>query len=283
MMQTESRPLVVIGQSARMLAVSAARARLKPIAIDLFADCDTREVAPTIVLSSFEKDQVFGALKRVSAQCGRVLLVYGSGIDSRPDWVEDLSEWVELVGNGASVLRVLNDPKSFFGLLDSLAIPYPEIRFSRPHDPNAWLYKIPFTEGGGGVFPVAQHPGPDYGYYQKKLDGPALSVLFLANRREALIIGFNTQWTAGHDTRLPYLFGGIMNTTGLTLKQRLKVAGYVAKLTRSVQMVGLNSLDFMLDQHECCVLEVNPRPSSSLILYDKCFRHGLLAEHIRTV
>ncbi|MGH8552261.1 MAG: hypothetical protein ACRERS_03120, partial [Methylococcales bacterium] len=214
MMQPESRPLVVIGQSARMLAISAARARLKPIAIDLFADCDTREVAPTIVLSSLEKDQVFGALKRVSAQCGRVLLVYGSGIDSRPDWVEEFSDWVDVAGNPASVLRVLHDPKSFFGLLDHLAIPYPEIRYERPEDPRAWLYKIPFTEGGSGVLPVARHPGPDYGYYQKKLDGPALSVLFLANRREAFIIGFNTQWTAGHDARLPYLFGGIMNTTG---------------------------------------------------------------------
>ncbi|MGH8558667.1 MAG: ATP-grasp domain-containing protein [Methylococcales bacterium] len=276
-------PLVVIGQSARMLAVSAARAGPRLVAIDLFADSDTREVARTIALPSLEEGQVLEALQSVVAECGRSRLVYGSGIDTRPDWVERFSDLVDVVGNSASVLMRVHSPASFFGLLDSLTIPYPEIRFSRPEDPDAWLFKIPFTEGGRGVLSEMEHPDHAHGYYQKKLEGPSMSVLFLANREEAFIIGFNTQWTVGPDAPLPYLFGGIMNTAGLAIQQKIQIGDYVAKLVKSASLAGLNSLDFMIDGGECRVLELNPRPSASLILYDKSFPHGLLAEHIRAV
>lgn len=273
--------LIVIAQSARMLAVSAARAGFEPVAVDLFADRDTRAVAPTIAISSLDDSSVLDALHRVLAAGVNACLVYGSGIDNRPNLVEKLALRVDVLGNCASVLRIFREPSQFFGLLDSLAIPYPAISATQPQDPESWLYKIPFTEGGVGVFPALSHPDQPQGYYQRKLEGPAFSALFLGNREEARIVGFNIQWTAGLDTDSPFLFGGIMNTTSLTLEQRLKIEEYVSRLVRSVSLVGLNSLDFMLDQGECKVLEVNPRPSSSMILYDRDFPQGLLAEHIR--
>ncbi|MCI0653120.1 MAG: ATP-grasp domain-containing protein [Methylococcaceae bacterium] len=282
--QTVSQPpLVVIGQSARMLAVSAARARLYPIAIDVFGDKDTREVALTMALPSLEEDPVLGALQGIVTECGRPRLVYGSGIDTRPDLVERISGLADVSGNSPSVLRVMHSPESFFRLLDSLAIPYPEIRFNRPEDPDAWLFKIPFTEGGRGILSGSSHPEHVQGYYQKKLEGTAMSVLFLANREEAFIIGFNTQWTAGPEAPLPHLFGGIMNTAELAIQQKIQICGYITKLVKSASLAGLNSLDFMFDRGKCMVLELNPRPSASLILYDKYFPHGLLAEHIRAV
>ncbi|MGH8549623.1 MAG: ATP-grasp domain-containing protein [Methylococcales bacterium] len=276
-------PLVVIGLSARMLAVSAARAGLCPVAIDLFADRDTRAVARCIALPSLEQEPVLAVLKKIVAERGRPWLVYGSGIDTRPDLVERISEIADLVGNAPPALRLLHHPGTFFELLDALAIPYPETCFTRPENPYAWVFKIPFTEGGRGVLPGAAHPDDVSGYYQKELEGPAMSVLFLANRREALILGFNTQWTAGPDAPSPYLFSGIMDIAELRPRQKTQLGGYATKLVKSASLVGLNSLDFLIEHGECQVLELNPRPGASLILYDKRFTYGLLNEHIRAV
>jgi uncharacterized protein len=276
---------VVIGQSARMLAESAVRGGFAPIAIDLFADSDTRKIARCIQLSSLEETPVLRALAAIVTENAGISLVYGSGVDTRPDLVEKISGLMDLSGNPPSVLRRMHDPASFFGLLDSLAIPYPETRVGRPEEPQTWLFKIPFTEGGRGVLSGAEHPEAAPGYYQKKLAGPAMSVLFLASRRDARIIGFNTQWCAGPDpdAATPYRFSGIMNCAALSFGQQRQLRDYVNRLVESVSLAGLNSLDFVLEDGECKVLELNPRPGASLMLYDRCYPRGLLSEHINSV
>ncbi len=278
------RPLlVVIGQSARMLAKSAARGGFQPIAIDLFADSDTREIGRCIALSSLEEKPVLRALTKIAAQNGRFPLVYGSGIDTRPDLVEKISDLIDLIGNPPSILRMMHNPASFFGLLDSLAIPYPETRVARPEDLKEWLFKIPFTEGGRGVRSGSGHPEDAKGYYQKRLAGPAMSVLFLANRRDARILGFNTQWSMGPNAAAPYRFSGIMNSAELTVSQQRQLGEYVSRLVDSVSLAGLNSLDFLVEDGDCKVLELNPRPGTSLMLHDHRYPRGLLSEHINGV
>jgi uncharacterized protein len=273
--------MVVIGVSARMLAVSAKRAGFDPIAIDLFADQDTRAVARCIPLPALEERAVLHAVASVVAEIGRTYLVYGGGIDTHPDWVERIADLADLAGNPPQTLRMMHEPASFFGLLDSLSIPYPETRFSHPQDPDAWLCKIPFTEGGSGVLPGRTRADLRGGYYQKKIEGPSMSVLFLADRREANIVGFNTQWSAAPPAPSPYLFSGIMNSADLSVQQRKQIAVYVTRLVKSASLVGLNSLDFLMERGECRVLELNPRPGTSVSLYDDLFPFGLVAEHIR--
>lgn len=279
-----NQQLVVIGTSARVLAFSAARAGLNPIAVDVFADNDTRKIASCITLPSLDQDRVLAVLFKLVVNNDRPSLVYGSGIDSRPGLVERLSKEFEVLGNLSSVLERINTPSKFFPLLDSLAIPYPEIRTRRPENPDSWLLKVPFTEGGEGVL-LGSNDFPDdiECYYQRKIDGPSFSVLFLANRQMARVIGFNTQWPEGSYRSMPYRFSGIMNVAKITDRQRKQITEYATELVKSASLVGLVSLDFMIDNEECKVLELNPRPSVSMALYDDRFPAGLLVEHINSV
>ncbi|MGR9105412.1 MAG: ATP-grasp domain-containing protein [Gammaproteobacteria bacterium] len=266
-----------------MLAVSAARAGFRPVAIDLFGDCDTCEITRCIVLPSLEEAAVLGVLESLVRVHGRVSLVYGSGIDTRPDLVEKISERVELLGNPSAVLIKVHRPGSFFSLLDSLAIPYPETLFFRPENPDGWLFKMPYTEGGLGVLSGSIAPENARGYYQKHLPGPARSLLFLANRGKAQLIGFNLQWIENRDAQAPFRFCGIMNGAGLSSRQQRQLGDYAEKLAESVPLAGLNTLDFLIEDGECKVLEVNPRPGTSMMLYDDLFPRGLLREHIDAV
>ena len=274
-------PLVVIGLSARMLAASAARAGIRPIAIDLFADRDTREIADCISLPSFEYRNVLPAIEKAVQENGVLSLVYGSGIDSRPDLIEQISNMAEVIGNSSATLRIAHSPNAFFSLLDTLAIPYPQTLFRRPANPADWLFKVPYTEGGRGVFPGTAHPEDPDGYYQKKINRRAMSVLFLANREDARIVGFNTQWTVGPKTAAPYRFAGIANYADLNAGQKELLADYATKLVKSISLVGINSLDFILEDGQCKVLELNPRPVASAMLYDDRYPCGFLAEHVR--
>jgi len=278
--------LLLIGCSARMLAQSAARAGIRPVSVDLFADQETRacsERCETVKPAEigFERESVLRAAGRLApAGCGYAL-VYGSGLDADPGILEELARGRTLYGNPPEILRSMKTPDAFFGLLRQLDIPYPESSRTRPWDPENWLLKSGRSEGGKGVRFCAGAEAGAADYYQRRLPGTALSALFLANGENASIIGFNTLWTADRRIGQPFLFAGAVNRADLAPEQCRQVAAYAARLTRTVPLRGLNSLDFMLDGEACRVLEVNPRPSATMALYDEDFPRGLLAEHIR--
>lgn len=274
--------LLVVSCSARMLARSAARAGLRPVALDLYADADTRDYTEACeAVAAGEIGFDAAALLEAAARLApNSPLLYGSGMDVAPELLARLARDREVYGNPPAVLRLLKAPETFFALLRRLGIPHPETRFSPPEDPENWLLKSGCSEGGKGVRFCAQDGAGAGDYYQRRLPGPPLSALFLADGRNARILGFNTLWTVSHFGR-PFLFVGAINRAGLSPEQREQVRDHVAKLVRALGLVGLGSLDFMADGEICRVLEINPRPSATLGLYDPDFPAGLLAQHIQ--
>lgn len=278
--------LLLAACSGRMLAVSAARVGIRPVVLDLYADQDTRDhaaacerIAPGQI--GFDAEALLDAAERLAPAQDGFAVVYGSGVDIAPELLERLAAGRQVYGNMPATLRLLKTPTAFFELLDRLAIPYPDTRFTPPESPAGWLVKPGCGEGGKGVGFCAQVRRATAGdYYQRWLPGSPLSALFIADGREARIIGFNTLWTASHFGQ-PFLFVGAVNRAELTRVQRAEVADYVARLTRAVGLKGLNSLDFMRDGAVCRVLEINPRPSATLALYDPDIPEGLCARHIR--
>ena len=278
--------LLLVGQSARMLAQSAARAGLRVLTADLYADEDTCESAERFLTfplkdDGLDEDAAIAAADELAPPNGGTGLVYGSGIDTRPDLLERLMDGRILFGNRPAALSLIKTPRRFFAMLDELAIPYPQTRFISPASPAGWLIKPGCSEGGKGVRSCAKIcPAGAEDYYQRRIDGEALSALFLADGKNARIIGFNTQWTARHDPARPFLFAGAVNRAELSDGQRARVEEYVRKLTRAIGLVGLNSLDFLLDGEACRVLEINPRPSATMALYDPDYPGGLLMQHL---
>jgi predicted ATP-grasp superfamily ATP-dependent carboligase len=278
--------LLIAACSGRMLARSAARCGLRPVVLDLYADSDTRECAAACERAppgriGFEPTALLAAAERLAPPRSGYALAYGSGLDIDPDLLQRLGQGRAVYGNPPAVARLLKTPAAFFDLLRRLDIPHPEIRCEPPSQPRGWLFKPDCGEGGKGVVFCAQAaPASAGGYYQRRLPGPPLSALFLADGENARIVGFNTLWTCGQPDH-PFLFAGAVNRADLSPEQRAQVGASIARLTQAVGLKGLNSLDFMLDGAACRVLEVNPRPSATLALYDADFPEGLLARHLR--
>jgi len=269
------------------MAQSARRGGWQPVVLDLFGDRDTCEAAKKVVKilpgdRGFDEASLLSAARRLFPAEPEAGLIVGSGFDTSPDLLEKLSRNFVLFGNEPVTVRSLKQPERFFQLLQQLEIPYPESCFDSSERGEGWLVKRAFSEGGTGVrcSDSRRPPGPGE-FLQRRLTGPVMSALFLADGERAQIIGFNTQWSSGHDPARPFQFAGVVNAASLRPVQRRQVAGYVSRLTATAGLKGLNSLDFMCNGEQCLVLEVNPRPGASMGLYDAAFPTGLIAEHLR--
>ena len=94
------------------------------------------------------------------------------------------------------------------------------------------------------------------------------------------MIGINEQWTAGIAQCAPYCYGGAVSGISLPAGVQARIATLLGRLVRATGLVGLNGLDFLFDGDEPCVLEINPRPTATIDLYDADFEGGLLALHL---
>ena len=143
----EPSPVLIVALSARSLALAASRAGYRAAVVDLFGDVDTRRLAarnavvPGDLGLGFEAEALIAAAEDLAPPGGSEVwgLVYGSGLESRPELLEILSRGRRLWGNRPEVLRAIKDPAYFFGMLDRLGLPHPEIRSKPPAETTGWL------------------------------------------------------------------------------------------------------------------------------------------------
>lgn len=279
-----SAPFLIIANSARMLVQSAKRGGFKPVALDLFGDLDTRSACLAWYQvpnrdGRLDPEALWGRIQTVLAQHRLQCWLYGSGLDAFPDLIEQLARCCPLVGNWAQTVRICIDPRKFFPLLDSLEIPYPEISWVAPAEiGSGWLIK----RGGEGGRGVNIYRGErSSGYYQRRLPGKVYTLAFLAARGKVWWYGFNTLYQTDYNLRCPFLFAGAINRARLPAWVVKAVIDYARRLSRALDLRGLNGLDFMLDGAIPKVLELNPRPGAALGLWDAAWPLGLLAAQVR--
>ena len=283
----ENMPLLLVSASGRALAQSAARAGMPAVVLDLFNDLDARAlaVASRSVAGpdgKFDSRQLVAAAQELCPPENCAGLVYGSGLEGRTRLLERLSNGRTLFGNRPDTVAALKDPARVFPLLDSLGIAHPEVRLDPPEDVVGWLLKRTGGAGGSHVRRAGlRHRARARRYFQRFQPGRTLSVLFAADGRRARVIGFNEQWTAGVQHCAPYCYGGAVSRPLLTRQTQRRIAGLLDDLVQASGLVGLNGLDFILSGETPVVLEINPRPTATIDLYDADIEGGVLALHLR--
>jgi predicted ATP-grasp superfamily ATP-dependent carboligase len=117
-------------------------------------------------------------------------------------------------------------------------------------------------------------------YAQQKLHGLPVSVLFLAYAQQAALVGFNELMLAPTKA-LPYRYGGAVSQIDLTASEQDQLLKAAQQLTAEFSLLGLNSLDAVLQDGVAYVLEINPRLSASVGLYETVDGEmSLLAMHV---
>jgi uncharacterized protein len=283
--------LALAALSARSLVQAALRAGHSAVALDVFGDSDTQAAAQAwhgigdSHSATINPEMLLRALHTLSSDGHTRAWLYGSGLDGQADVVEAAEELLPLCGTRGRDLRRVRDPVRFFALLDQHHIAHPKVLFS--HCPQDWLSK---SAGGCGGWHISRAPQSQAlvagCYAQQEVAGRSLSATYLANGREVLVLGINEQLlqtdtaparpaTPPHTTAQaiaptqPLAFSGVIGPVDFPAHALRDIQAALQALTLEFTLRGLGSLDFIWNGHSVQVLEVNPRPSASLPLYDR--------------
>ncbi|MDI1362381.1 ATP-grasp domain-containing protein [Methylotenera sp.] len=267
--------LIIAAISARGYAQAAQAQAYSVITLDAFADADTQALTEQCFKIKFGENGVdeadfkhqFSQIELDSDSC----FVYGSLFDTKPALLAWVAERVNLIGNSAGALQLVRS-FDFFKLLDDLNIVHPEVQLSAPDDADDWLAKSLFSTGGTHVKPASMCKKDDY--FQRKIEGVPVSLLFVADGKVATTIGFNQQFSAP-TVEMPYRFAGAVNNVVLPLQVQQQFVEAAGKLTAALGLKGINSLDAVLEGKKLWILELNPRLSATFNLYP-----NLLKSHI---
>jgi predicted ATP-grasp superfamily ATP-dependent carboligase len=262
-----TKQLIIAAISARGYAKAAHKFGYKIITLDAFADADTRVVADQCIKVSVTDDCVDETDFKLKFE--KIILeddcqfIYGSLFDAKPELLSWVAERVKVIGNLPQTLQ-FSRSFDFFAMLDGLNIRHPEVRLDVPDDANAWLVKRLNCSGGAHVKPAGL--GIQGDYFQRKIDGEPVSLLFLSDRKTARVVGFNQQLLAP-SVDMPYRFAGAVGDAVLSIAVQHKFIEAAQRLTAVLSLCGLNCLDAVLEGNDLWILELNPRLSASFQLY----------------
>ncbi len=295
--------LLVVGASARALAASAAGSRRVAerfpagiLALDHFGDTDlevTVSRSPVRVLSierHFGLPRTTAALGRAALLLGWTAVAYGGALENRPGLLRLLARRGTLLGIGGVAVRAVRDPSILFPALAAAGIAHPQVLPGDriPGGAGRWLIK-PRRSGGGHGVRIANRGErcPPGGYFQEFLEGPCGSVVALAGRRGAVVLGVSEQivgWSVLGASGYRYA-GSIAGPreaflTPENLEQLRRAATHLATRFR---LAGLFGIDYILRDRVPHVIEINPRWTASMELIEDLTAVNLFDRHLEAL
>jgi uncharacterized protein len=282
------KPQIIIAAiSSRAYVQAAVDAGFEVIAIDAFCDVDTQKMAlQTLKVDalngSFQAEAFCKALTQIDYQ--NVLgMTIGAGFEAVPELLEALPlKEIPAIFNAPSIIKSVKNPTTFFAFLDGIGAPHPACQLVRPANTIGWLQKQIGGSGGVHIKPVLPLDLTEKlpVYYQQQCAGEPYGCLFLADGSHAQVVGFHQQWCAPSIAQ-PYRFGGMVSQAEISDEVAKKIDAYVQAITHHFGLRGINSLDFLLQNNDLRMLEVNPRLSASLQLYS-AKKGNLFAAHVQS-
>lgn len=300
---SRATPVLIVGASARAFAQSAQRSGHTVHAADDFADFDTGQVAQII-----QRDSPRAMLATIPHP-SPIFSAYVGGWENQVSQVAELEQTSILLGNPAAVLRELHDPIQLLEWVERQGFRVPRILLSEPGSASAvtcspppaassnaassnaavpvWLHKKFRSCGGLGIAfhapstsqprspaePMIDAPGAGC-YFQEFIPGRSLSAIYVAwrsgSRSHCRLLGISHQLSG--DRRFN---AQGFQYTGSIIQPRPneRLLEYARALgTRLVERFGLRGLfniDFIEAPDDCYFLEINPRYSASMELWER--------------
>jgi predicted ATP-grasp superfamily ATP-dependent carboligase len=224
-------------------------------------------------------DKVVCAVEMLISAHDPVGLIYGAGFEHQPKTIAAIARRTRIFGNRAETLKRAKDPVALARVCEANGVRHPRVTFAPPDEPERWLLKRQGAAGGAHIVVAHEASGvsPDC-YYQFRVTGESISVLFLASEKTTEIIGLSMQWTAPTPA-LRFRYGGAAGPVDIDPAQAEEIARSVAAIASELNLVGLNSADFLISADAVWLIEINPRPGATLDVFESN-EAPLFAHHI---
>ena len=273
---TVSGDVLIVGVSTRAAAGSAIRGGLRPRCVDLFAD---RDLAAISSVDRVDALQDCAAIAEAMPPCP---WFYTGGLENHPAVVDRIARRDRLWGVHGEVLRRIRDPIEVGRILADAGLPVPDVRSSAsglPRD-GTWLSK-PIASGGGiGVRPLLgpEDPDDEPRYYQRRIEGPSYSALFIGAGGRSRLIGVVRQWIGGVPGR-PFAYRGGIGPCRLEPRFEARLRSLGDRLATAFELVGWFGVDYVSRDGWPWPVEVNPRYTASVEIHERATGRALLPDH----
>jgi uncharacterized protein len=194
-------------------------------------------------------------------------LLCGAGFEQRPALLDELARKWPLLGCPADVVKRVKNPVSLSRLCADVDIPHPSIRFDMPPHLESWLAKSAGGSGGWHIADAASATEAPGVYFQKRMPGEAVCALVAATGKEAIVIGWSAQWTSPTPD-VPYRWAGAVQPARIEPALQALLSRKAVELALAAGIAGIASLDFLVEGSTWHLLEINPRPGSTLDIFD---------------
>jgi uncharacterized protein len=274
-----SMRVLLAGISTRAAAESAANAGFAVTAIDAFADLDQHPA-----VTAYALPRGFGPLAavRTASKLACDAVSYLSNFENHPSAVQSLAASRALWGNSPDVLRRVRNPYLLADALAARGIKAPRVG---GESDAQWLMKPLASGGGRGIRPWkhGRRLRRD-SYLQEFIDGVPASIVFVANGREAVVLGLSRQLAGLRSfggSRFEYC-GNVLDPA-LAADTDLACAArtIVDAITSDFGLTGVNGIDVIIQDGVPWPIEVNPRWSSSMELVERAFGISVFGTHAR--
>lgn len=273
---------LIVAGSARALARSCVDASWRCDVIDPFVDSDTAGLACRLergTLCGDRFDERLPALIRSMAGDWRGIVV-GSGFEAIPWMLDELNEIAPVFGNDVATVARCKAPADFTAGSRRARVRCAEVvTAGSVADDGDWLMK---PIGGCGGISVREagrgEPIAEGWFAQRRIDGVPASVLFLADGQNARIVGVSRQQPGS--VAGPYAWCEAVSDLPLSPEQHARLARDVAALTQQFGLRGLNGADLVFEGQQAVLIEINPRPTATMMLYERRVAGGLFAAHV---
>lgn len=286
--------LIVAGLSVRALAQAAAREGWQVLGIDAFGDADTRAacadwrpIGPPGSLH-IDAQALEAALQAWQGRPGLRGWIAGPGLEAAPAALARAATLLPPLGMRAAAIARLRDPAHWTSTLQTLGLPHPptlpDALAEAPPDRRGWLLKAACGSGGWQVRRALRGRGQDGparrprpgDCWQRERPGRAASLLYVADGRQARVVA--AQWQRSRALRgRPWVFDGLIGPVRLPGAAQAAAETALQALVPAFGLIGLGSLDLLVDGEAIELLEINPRASASLGLYPEL---PLIAAHL---
>jgi predicted ATP-grasp superfamily ATP-dependent carboligase len=287
-------PLVILGASVRSLAESARRAGFQVHAADLFRDLDLVAAAREAVRVRGESGGYPHGLATAAAGFPQgAPWCYTGALENHPELLAALAARRPLAGTPAERVVRIRDPDLLAAAVAAAGLRVPDTHHRPDGLPTdgSYLVKPRAGAGGRGIRPWDGATAAEWSrrpmasdqarhVWQRRLAGTPVSASYVMAAGTARLVGVTRQLVGAdwcHAPRFAWCGGVIEDRPAWN--EGFERLG--ATLAAAFEPVGMIGVDAVVDTRgRIGVLEVNPRPTASMELFERACGISIAARHL---
>ncbi|MCS5631946.1 MAG: ATP-grasp domain-containing protein [Pirellulaceae bacterium] len=274
--------LLIIGASARAAVASARQSSWTIHAMDMFGDIDTRSQSNFHLLNDYPTD----CLSLLSDIRPDAICVTGA-MENYPNILQELATRTTLLAPAVDQIARMRDPSNLQSVLTSSNWQYPRTFAANEHlpdDETLWLTKPIASAAGQGIHPFdntdLSSPEPTK-IIQERISGRNISVSFLMHPSRTDLLGCTEQLLGHRELQASeFQYCGSIGPLHIppSIQKKLQELGQF--LQHEYSLRGLIGVDLILHDDQLWLIEINPRYTASMELFESQFNRSMIQLHL---